>query len=81
MAWFFIQNLLSLLDDDLMANILEKAISILAENLNSGRSYLITAAVRWPKNSTSFKPELQFIFNICRMLDLKLGPGFDLTNE
>ena len=43
MAWFFIQNLLSLLDDDLMANILEKAISILAGNLKLGPSYLITA--------------------------------------
>ena len=44
-AWFFIQNLLSLLDDDLMANILEKAISILAGNLKSGHSYLIIAVL------------------------------------
>jgi hypothetical protein len=34
---------LSSLDHDLMASISEKAISILARNLNSGRSYLITA--------------------------------------
>ena len=33
----------SSLDNDLMASILEKAISILAGNLNSGRSYLIAA--------------------------------------
>ena len=32
-----------LLDHDVMASILEKAISILAGNLNLGRSYLITA--------------------------------------
>ena len=32
------------LDHDLMASIWEKAISILAGNLNSGRSYLITTA-------------------------------------
>ena len=41
MAWFLIYW--SSLDHDLMASILEKAISILAGNLNSGRSYLITA--------------------------------------
>ena len=33
----------SWLDHDLMARIWEKAISILAGNLNLGRSYLITA--------------------------------------
>ena len=33
----------SSLDHDLMASIRGKAISILAENLNSNRSYLITA--------------------------------------
>ena len=30
-----------------MANIGEKAISFLAENLNLGRSYLITAVLTW----------------------------------
>ena len=44
MAWFFIWwNYWSSLDHDLVASIWEKAISILAGNLNSGRSYLITA--------------------------------------
>ena len=43
MAWFLSRNYWSLLDNDLMTNIWEKAISILAGNLNSGRSYLITA--------------------------------------
>ena len=33
------------LDHDLMASIWEKAISILAGNLNSSRSYLITAVL------------------------------------
>ena len=37
------RNYWSLLDHDLMASIREKNISILAGNLNSGRSYLITA--------------------------------------
>ena len=39
------------LDHDLMASIWEKAISILAENLNLGRVYLITA-VCCPKGTT-----------------------------
>ena len=39
------RNYWSLLDHDLMANIWEKAISILAVNLNSSRSYLITAVL------------------------------------
>ena len=43
LAWFLSRNYWSSLDHDLMASIWEKAISILAENLNSGRSYLITA--------------------------------------
>ena len=41
MAWFLSRNYWNELD--LMASIWEKAISILAENLNSGRSYLNTA--------------------------------------
>jgi hypothetical protein len=36
----------SFLDHNLMANILEKATSILAENLNLGCSYLITAVLQ-----------------------------------
>ena len=40
---FLSRNYWSLLDHDLMASIWEKAISILAGNLNSGHSYLITA--------------------------------------
>ena len=43
MAWFFLETIGSLLDHDLNASICEKAISILSGNLNSGRSYLITA--------------------------------------
>ena len=44
MAWFFLfKKYWSSLDHDLMASIGEKAILILAGNLNSGRSYLITA--------------------------------------
>ena len=39
---FLSRNYLSSLDHDLMASIWEKAISILAGNLNSGRSYLIS---------------------------------------
>ena len=42
-AWFFIYW--SSLDHVLMASIWEKAILILARNLNSGRSYLITAVL------------------------------------
>ena len=43
MACFYLsRNYWSLLDNDLTASIWEKAISILARNLNSGRSYLIT---------------------------------------
>ena len=40
---FLSKNYWSSLDHDLMASIWEKAISISAGNLNSGRSYLITA--------------------------------------
>ena len=40
---FFSRIYWSWLDHDRIASIWEKAISILAENLNSGRSYLITA--------------------------------------
>ena len=40
---FLPRNYWSSLDHDLIASIWEKAISILAGNLNSGRSYLITA--------------------------------------
>ena len=40
------RNYWSQLDHDLMANIWEKAIAILARNLNSGRSYLITAVLK-----------------------------------
>ena len=46
MAWFFYLETIGvrcMLDHDLMASIYEKDISILAGNLNSGRSYLITA--------------------------------------
>jgi len=44
LAWFFLsRNYWSSLDHYLMASIREKIISILAGNLNSGRSYLITA--------------------------------------
>ena len=43
---FLSRNYWSWLDHDPMASIWEKAISILAENLNSGHSYLITA-VKW----------------------------------
>ena len=39
----------SLLDHDLLAKIWEKAISILAGKLNSGRTYLITAVPRQEK--------------------------------
>ena len=42
---FLFKNYLSALDHDLMAKIWEKAISILAGNLNSGLSYLITAVL------------------------------------
>ena len=40
---FYLETIGSSLDHDVMASIREKAISILARNLNSGRSYLITA--------------------------------------
>ena len=43
LAWFLCRNYWSSLDHDLMASIWEKAISILAGNLNSGGSYVITA--------------------------------------
>ena len=43
MAWFLSRIYWSSLDHDLMASIGEKASSILAGNLNSGSSYLITA--------------------------------------
>ena len=44
MACFFLsRNYWRSLDHDLTASIREKAILILAGNLNSGRSYLITA--------------------------------------
>ena len=44
MARFFLsRNFWCLLDHDLMTSIWEKAVSILAGNLNLGRSYLITA--------------------------------------
>ena len=43
MASFLSNNYWSSWDHDLMARIWEKAISILSGNLNSGRSYLITA--------------------------------------
>ena len=46
MAWFLSRNYWSSIDHGLMASIGEKAISILAGNLNSGRSYLITAVIR-----------------------------------
>ena len=39
---FLCRNYWRSLDHDLIASILEKDISILAGNLNSGRSYLIT---------------------------------------
>ena len=42
---FLSRNYWSLLDYDLMASIWEKALSILAGNLNSGCSYIITAAL------------------------------------
>ena len=43
MAWFFSSRIYwTSLDHDLMASIWEKAISILAESLNSGVIYLIT---------------------------------------
>ena len=44
MTRFLSRNYWSSLDHDLMASIWEKAISILAGSLNSGRRYLITAA-------------------------------------
>ena len=40
---FYLETIGSSLDHDLMASIWEKAISILAGNLNSGHSYIITA--------------------------------------
>ena len=40
---FLFKKYWSSLVDDVIASISEKAISILAGNLNSGRSYLITA--------------------------------------
>ena len=40
---FLSRNYWSLLEHDLMASILEKAILFFWENLNSGRGYLITA--------------------------------------
>ena len=43
---FLSRNYWSSLDHDLMASIWVKAISILAGNLNSGRSYLITAVCK-----------------------------------
>ena len=43
MVSFLSRNYQSLLDHDLIASIREKAILILVGNLNSGRSYLITA--------------------------------------
>ena len=43
LVFFLSRNYWSSLDHDLMASIWEKDISILAENLNSGGSYLITA--------------------------------------
>ena len=43
-------------DHDLMASIREKAISILAGNLNSGRSYLITAVLIFFRCSNLFLP-------------------------
>ena len=42
-AWFLSRTYWSILDHDLTASIWEKAILILAGNLNSGPSYLITA--------------------------------------
>ena len=47
MACFILSRIYwSFLDHNLMASILEKATSILAENLNSGCSYLITAVLQ-----------------------------------
>ena len=50
----------SSLDHDLMASIWGKAISILAGNLNSGRSYLITAVwlslIYWPLKVSNTHP-------------------------
>ena len=42
---FYLETIGSSLDHDLTVSICEKAISILAGNLNSGRSYLITAVL------------------------------------
>ena len=42
---FLCRNYWRSLDHDLIASILEKDISILAGNFNSGRSYLITAVI------------------------------------
>ena len=50
-----------------MANIREKAISILAENLNLGRSYLITTVIR--KSGIRFGSIKQLIY-------LKIGISF-----
>ena len=47
---FLSRNYWSWLDHDLMASFWEKAISILAGNLNSRRSYLITAVLKRQHN-------------------------------
>ena len=54
MAWFLSRNYWSSLDHDLMASIWENAISILAGNLNSSPSYLITA-VSFPSSFYFFE--------------------------
>ena len=66
MAWFFPRNYWSLLDHDLMTSIWETAISILAGNLNSGHSYLITA-VKVSRNA-----QFNFVLWGCTKLKLSL---------
>ena len=65
MAWFLSRNYWSLLDHDLMASNLEKAISILSGNLNSGRSYLIAAVFEVVKSVISLT-YLYHILLVCK---------------
>ena len=61
---FLSRNYWSLLDYDRMASIWEKAISILAGNLNSGRSYLITAVWKsWKRSSLRLSQKSRISFH------------------
>ena len=70
MTSFLSWNYWSLLDHDLMVSIWKKAISILARNLNSGGSYLITAVNNFSKvgrfeKSASLKVNLTICKIVC----------------